>query len=273
MSQSYIPQNEDEKVTYTEIGGGAEFGHFYNMVAKNMGQSTDCRGNPYYAAGNWKTMKYHSALAGFSYAKTENRSQFKRSKYGINLYLGADTEKGVDTVLYKNIPIVAAEPFVSFDGRWVGFVAGLHLGAFHYVNILNEGSASNVGQLIYDVKTNYIFPSVSFRLGPYDILYMKGSLADHFPSASPLMFSEFSVGSGLGKTDGRNISIGISTVGRFISATYPLNDQYYASAFFGYTPGNSTYPPDSRSLFSIGLHHRFNYKTIRKMQTSVPAKP
>ena len=271
MSQSHIPQNKDEKVTYTEIGGGAEFGQFYNQVAKNIGQSTDCRGNPYYATSNFKTLKYNSALAGFSYAKMENRSAFKRTKYGVSLYFGADTEKGLDTVLRKSIPIIAAQPFVSFDGRWVGFGAGLHLGTFHYVNILTEGNSGNVGKMVFDVKTNYIYPSMSFRVGPYDILYMKACLADHFPSASPLMYSEISLGSGLGKTDGRNISFGYSTTGRFIAATYPLMDNYFASAFYGYTPKSSSDPIASRSLFSIGMHYRFNYKTVPKIRHPEPS--
>ncbi|NVO20769.1 MAG: prolipoprotein diacylglyceryl transferase [Bacteroidetes bacterium] len=263
MSQNYIPQNKEEKTTYTEIGGGIQFSKFYNTISTNLGQSSGCSGN-YYATGNPHEVKYNSLIAGGSWSKTEILGLYKRAHYGLNFYAGNDWEKGIDTSYNKSVPIFGAEPFVGFDGRWVGFSAGLHLGNFHYADLLTKSDNSNVGKIVGDVKNQYVFPSLSFRVGPYDLFYLETTLANHFPSPSPVMFSGVALGTGLGKTDGRTIKLGSSTAGYFAQAYYPIKENYFINTSIGYRNKGQYDDNASRTLISLGLLYRFNYKTIQR---------
>lgn len=265
LGQSYIPQNKNEKIIYTEIGGGLQFSEFYSTLATNVGKRTDCNGDPYYATENPFNVKYDSYTGGFSFAKTENRSKYNRFSYGFDAYFGMDKETGVDTVFSDKMAIVAAHPFISASGKWIGFSAGLHIGTFHYADILVKGSSDNVGKTVGGPRPLYVYPSASLRIGPSDVFYVEPFMAYHATAASPVMLGGIGVGTGLGKLDGRNIGIGYGTSGVFFKTMFPVKENLYLDGFITFRNNQN---PDidientSRFGMSIGVHHRFNYKTV-----------
>jgi prolipoprotein diacylglyceryltransferase len=266
LSQSYIPQNKNEKVTYIEIGGGMQFSQYYEVIQKNL-EKADCG----YVPGPSIVTKYNSYLGGVSIAKTENFSEYKKINYGLNAYFGADKGDGIDDSYSSKLANIAIQPYLSGSGRWIGFSAGFHLGVFHYADMETEFSDETVGEMVGGPKTLYIFPSFSLRLGPSDLFYAETSLADHFPSASPISLFGYGIGSGLGKSDGRNLGVGYGTTGMYLKTMLPIKQNYYLDGFVSFWPdtyneSNGYYNGENNSHFSIsvGLHHRFNYKTVAR---------
>lgn len=266
LSQSYIPQNKDEKIVYSETGGGLQFSQYYNDLARNMGESTDCDGNPYYVTGPpYHLLRYNSYMGGASFSKTENLSKYNRFSYGLNAYFGADKGVGVDSSFSKTLSNIAVQPNFTASSRWIGVSVGLHLGSFHYADWTTEASSKNVGEMVGGPKPLYVFPSISLRIGPPDIFYIEPFMASYFPSASPLMLGGISVGSGLGKIDGTNFGIGYGTSGVFFKTMFAVKENLYLDGFLSFRPNSiENYRMENNSRFglSVGLHHRFNYKTV-----------
>lgn len=273
MGQSYIPKYEDEKVKYTEIGGGVQIGRFYNTVVSNMGefnvQTINCEGDTITEIQTRylnNRIRNSSAIGGFSFAKGENLSFYKRKKYGINFSFGSDLGKGMDSVYKKTMPVLAAQPFFSYDGRIIGISAGVNLGSFHYANMLTKKPLLNEGDMSNEVKKVFFFPSFKFRIGPYDLYYAEGFVGNNFPSNIPMMQYGFSIGSGLGKVDGTNISLGTTSHLRFLKASLPIKEKYIIDAFYGIP--SSEYSNTKTYQFSISMHYRFNYQTVPVVHTT-----
>jgi prolipoprotein diacylglyceryltransferase len=266
MGQSYFPKSNDQKVTYTEIGGGVQIGRFYNTVVSNMGkysfQSINCDGdtitdyNTRYLNNN---IKNSSVIGGLSIARGENLSYYIRKKYGINFSFGSDLGRGIDSVYTKTMPVVTAQPFFSYDGRMIGFSVGVNVGLLHFANMLTENNLLNEGDISNEVKNVFFYPSLKFRVGPYDLIYAESFIGDNFPSAIPLMQYGISIGSGLGKVNGTNISLGATSHLRFLKASLPIKENYLFDAFYGRS--SSEYSNTKTNQFSISMHYRFNYKT------------
>lgn len=264
MGQSYIPKNKDEKVTYTEIGGGIQVSRFYNEIKISRGkfQGADCDGNPtYYTRYDRKNIRNNYISGSLSLAKTENLDMYRRFKYGTNLSFGSLKETGIDTTYNKNLLSLSAQPYLTYDTRYIGLTAGINLGQFQFSDLLTKNIDPPKGETIHEVKNQFIYPSLKLRFGPYDIIYAEGFLAHHFPSASPLMLYGIGIGSGLGRVDGTNIGYGYTGHINFLKASIPVNKNYFIDAFYGF-PVSSDMNYDKNSQFSIGIHYRFNYKTV-----------
>lgn len=262
MGQDYIPKDENEKVTFTEISWGVQTGQYYNMIAKNFGLGTDCDGNPAYMK-QYSWARYNSYTGGLAIAKTANLSKYKRTTTGLNAYFGYNREDCIDTIYRKSLPVVGIHPYFSAGGRWVGFSAGIHLGNFHFADEIDEeeADATNVGEILDEPRNLFFYPSLSLRIGPMDMLYIEPFLAEYFPSASPLMQGGVRIGTGLGKTDGRNIELGYSTAGYMINSMFPIKKNCFLSGSVNILPRGQFDKYNSRYNVSLGLHHRFNYKT------------
>jgi prolipoprotein diacylglyceryltransferase len=263
MSQDSIPSKRADEIVYTEIGGGMQFGKFYNTIYKNMGAHSSCNGSTYYATGNPKMMKYNSSLGAGSISQTKCLSKYKRFQYGLNIYFGNIGENGIDTVFHDSYRTFGLQPYLTYSGRWIGIGGGFHLGELQFANLVTKPNSSNINRMVGEMKKFKFFPSLYFRLGPYDIFYVDFNLSNHFPSASPLMFSSFSLGTGLGRTDGRLVSLGVSSAGYFGRAKVPVYKDLYVDALLGYTPkrGNEY---NVRSFFSLGINYRFNFKPLSR---------
>lgn len=270
LGQSYIPQSNDEKITYTEIGGGFQYSQYYNVLRTNLGQQegTICytiHPYTYYATGSPELVKYNSYMGGFSVAKTEIRSKYKRLSYGVDAYFGADKGENINSLYSTSLTNIAVHPFLSASGHWIGISTGLHLGTFHYADWTTEASAENVGDKVGGPQSLHIFPSLNWRIGPYDKFYFETFLASQFPSASPIMLGGFGIGSGLGKVDGTNIGLGYATSGVYFKSMFPLKENLYLDGFLSFMSNkyhNNEVDNSSRFGFSVGLHHRLNYKTV-----------
>jgi len=267
LGQSNIPQNKDEKVTYTEIGSGFQFSQYYNVVSTNLGLEEGylCTPYTYYATGSPKLVKYNSYMGGFSVAKTEIRSKYNRFSYGVDAYFGADKGEDINNLYNTSLTNIAVHPFISVSGRWTGISTGIHLGTFHYADWTTSASSDNVGEIVGEPRTLYIFPSLNWRIGPYDKFYLETFMASQFPSASPIMLGGFGFGSGLGKVDGTNIGIGYATSGLYFKSMFPVKENLYLDGFLSFRSNTySSEEVDNSSRFglSVGVHHRFNYKTV-----------
>jgi hypothetical protein len=272
MGQSYIPKDINEKIKYTEIGGGIQIGRFYNTVVSNMGtissQTINCDGDtitenvPLYL---YNHIKNSSVIGGLSIARGENLSYYKRKKYGVNFSLGSGIGKGMDSVYNKKMPVLAAQPFFSYDGRIIGISAGVNMGMMHFANKLTGKSLPTEGNMSEEVRKIYFYPSAKFRVGPYDLFYAEGFVGNNFPSTIPMMPYGFSIGSGLGKVDGTNINLGATPHLRYLRASLPIKENYIIDAFYGIP--SDEYANTKTYQFSISMHYRFNYKTVPVVST------
>ncbi len=62
-----------------------------------------------------------------------------------------------------------------------------------------------------------------------------------------------SVGSGLGKTDGRNVELGLYDNGAYLKFAYPIKNIVVVEALYGNSFSSGA---DAASLFSIGATYR-----------------
>lgn len=261
MSQKYIPEKENEKVVYTEIGGGFATSHFFNEIGTSSRMS-DCDGNIYYGLDNSRYLEYHSYTGGLSYMRCENLDTYKRQKYGVNSFFGTDREH--DPMMGdKSWPIFGIQPKYAIDSKWFGVNIGLLAGNFHYADLVHKPSAENKGRTANQLRKLYVLPSGSLRVGPYDTFFFEFAFAEYFPSSSPLMLFKGSCGSGLGKTDGRYLKLGGGSTGLIAELAMPVNEHTFFDANYGFLPSMSD-QYSARSTFSVGVHYRFNYKTVSK---------
>jgi hypothetical protein len=264
---------------FSEIGGGLQSGQFYNNIRTNIGQGR-CSENSdsYYTLYRDNLIKNNFTMGGLSLARAENLSLYRGTKYGVNLSFGEDKETGVDTAYNKTLPFITAQPYFTYNTRYFGLTAVILLGTFHFADILTKDETLQLGETVNEVKRQHIYPSATLRVGPINVIYLEGFLANHFPSGAPLMQYGLSLGSGLGRVDGTNISTGITPqlnyngngnipALMFLKASVPIKQNYFIDAFYGYSPyeylpaqGNKS--TTTISQFSIGMRYRFNYKTV-----------
>jgi len=152
-------------------------------------------------------------------------------------------------------------PYLQYDWKGVGFGVGFHLGSLRYATIDASASNMTVGEWENANNEYFFYPQCHLRLGPYQYFYIEGNLTNHFPSSSPMPFYSFGIGSGMGKVNGTKIGIGYSDAGYYLQAIYPIKERYVLEAFYA-DQFKSGY--DTRRLFSVGFHYRFNFKTVPK---------
>ena len=275
MGQGYLPEYDKKKTTYTEIGGGVQISRFYQNVSTYLGQyeGTDCDGNTVWGPNyRYNGMRHNGLTGSLTIKQNQVLGLYDRFGYGISLTGGADKVAGTDTLFSKKLPIVSVRPFLSYDSWFFGFSAGFLAGRYHFATINHDQKSGQTGQFSDDIKKQHLWPSLSVRIGPSDIAYVEGYVADHIMSASPMLPYGLNIGSGLGRTDGTNVAVGISTELIYLKAYLPVKENYYVSSFFGWWTEDNLYsgkglPANSNSYqFSLGLHYRFNYKEI-------PGKP
>jgi len=271
MSQTYIPKNIDEKVTYTEIGVGGMISTYSQVVRQYEGTGSGCFG-PTYSWSDGDTRKYSTYLAGLQLSHHEILSKYKRFTFRGSGFLAMDDVSSLDNDYECNEMTFGLNPYVQFDWRYFGFGTGLHLGSLRYAEIDVSGSKMAVGEW-ENKKGEYIFnPQFHMRLGPHDIFYIEGNIANHFPSSSPMPFYMAGIGTGLGRVNGTKIGAGYSDAGYYFQAIYPFKEKYVLEAFYAdqFKPGDDIhYSSESYAtrMFSFGFHYRFNFKTVPKKKS------
>lgn len=255
MGQTYIP-SKNEKITFTETGGSLQIGNFIKEVGQAQ-ESTDCDGKPIMLPSNVEEVRYHTVGAAFNYAKITQKSEFRENRAGINGFLGYSGAKS--SVVDEVLPYFALQPNIGSKGRYAGIDAGLLFGYFHFNSIENGLKNASVGEVVGNPKGLYIHPSISFFVGPYDLIYLKYSHAFSRFSPVPGLSDMIVLGSGLGKTDGRYLEVGYSTSGYTGQLSLPIKKNTMLNI-----SGNYINEPDrvlNRSLFSVGMTWRLKYQT------------
>ncbi len=87
-------------------------------------------------------------------------------------------------------------------------------------------------------------------------------------SPIPGLSAFFTVGSGMGKTDGRFIEFGRGTSGYTGQFSLPVNQNTFIN-FSGNYEDKRSYSEDQKYFFGLGISHRFNYKNKKDTINSV----
>jgi len=260
MSQTYLPENDDEKVTYTEIGAGGMISTYSQLVRKYEGTGSTCLGpRAYWSAG--VNRKYSTYLVGMQISHHENISKYKRLTFKGGGFFGRDNISSLYNDYESKETTWGIGPYLQYDWKGVGFGVGFHLGSLRYATIDASASNMTVGEWENANNEYFFYPQCHLRLGPYQYFYIEGNLTNHFPSSSPMPYYSFGIGSGMGKVNGTKIGIGYSDAGYYLQAIYPIKERYVLEAFYA-DQFKSGY--DTRRLFSVGFHYRFNFKTVPK---------
>jgi phosphatidylglycerol:prolipoprotein diacylglycerol transferase len=282
MSQTYIPQNAGEKIKYKEISIGGIAGA-YNTSFKKMMQVwvppyeyQDCGGDTVIYPGHYdnilglpQKLRHQSYVGSAGITFHEVRSKYRRSEWGFYVFGGNETESLSDGSYQKKNLILGINPSFRFDWKWIGFGYGFYAGTFRFSQFR---SSENTGAGSQEIVRNLpFFPQLSFRVGPYDILFAEVNLNRQFPSGSPLQLLRFGLGTGFGKTDGTRLGIGYSTTGFYGETYIPIKEKFAIEASYA-----NTLQPDMKAAwcFSLGLHYRFDFKTakvtVREKKEPIP---
>jgi len=149
--------------------------------------------------------------------------------FGGNLFFGKD--KG-----FEDKTMIAISPFARFNNKFSAFGFGGHLGAFSINGELGSGIQ--------------FYPQLDLRLGYMKYFYAEARIGDHFPSPFPTQTVKFGIGSGLGKTDGSSISVGLSNLGFYIEPQWVLENGSIVHPFIAYL--------DSDNIqIGFTFHYRF----------------
>jgi prolipoprotein diacylglyceryltransferase len=276
MSQALVP-DEFNWVTYKENSFGTMIGSYYKYVER-LDEYGEC--GP--GTSDEHERKYFFNTTAYGVSKHLIKDTYKSIGYGSNFYIGFQAKTRVSNSEGEGADFIfGINPYGSFKSKFFGIDGGIHLGYFKYAIIDKDISERNEGEYIHAPADLVIFPQMMLRFGTLDIFYLEAKLAGHFPSSSPMPLVEAGIATGLGRMDGRKIGFGITDVGypeseesydegnNFIGiygvAVIPLKKGYlleasYADNFIGGAAGGR--------VFSIGFHHRFDYK----YETPVPKK-
>jgi len=260
MSQTFLPENEDEKVTYTEVGVGGMTSTYSEFVRKYLGTSSSCLG----PVASWSDEEYHkysTYSVGLQFSYHEILNQYRRFTFRGTAFFGTDKVSSLDLDYEYNETTFGVSPYLQCDWRYFGFGLGFHLGSLRYAAIDVSSSKMEVGEW-ENQKAEYIFyPQCHLRLGSLQYFFVEGNLTNHFPSSSPMPYYSFGIGTGIGKVNGTKIGVGYSDAGYYLQTIYPIKEKYVIEAFYADQFKSGI---DTRRMFSFGFHYRFNFKTVSK---------
>lgn len=247
MGQSLpVTDKEEGWESFHSFGVGGTFGSFnqaarYNEYQGSCGPSYDMK---YYE------QSYGTATLNYQYTKQKG---FISRTYGGSLIGGIVKEDEIDFPYSATHYIIGLHPYMDFNARWIGMGFGASIGYLNYIPTTPIDES-----IIYSgIKTFPILPSFKFRLGPYDIINLEYKFLDEFPSQLPFPTHQLSLGTGLGRTNGSGIRIGLTPPeeGFFISANALIDNSFMIQAKLIHT--SPTYADGSNSsFFSFGFSYR-----------------
>lgn len=253
MAQTNLSDEKKEnKITFDELGFTGIFGNYGENLKR---VSTDDCGNKYYEGFGSQQNNFYQA--GIDYSHNQWKGKDLKKGYGIGFFLG-DKSSRIETDSPPKSSFILS-PYIYYDKHLFGFKGGLLIGQF----TLNISSARakyhNNGEIVSsDYRALNIFPSISLRVGPKDILFGEFSMPNPGTTVTPYPLFQFGLGSGLGKTNGTKISAGYCFNGLYSELYYPLWKiivirAYYASNF---ASGN-----ELKRVFSVGVNFRIYPKS------------
>ena len=240
--------------TYRTLSVGLASGSLYN--SHDIGTGSGC--------GRVSQTEYFEqgySLYGVGYAKTQfNPVNESSLTHGLRLVAGTHEETRISDRRDNNMRIVGLTPYVSWDTRVIGLGVGLHMGSLGIIteNLEVEADARRPESGTTRV---FIYPQLSLRVGPSDIIFVDFHLANHFPSALPGLRFMTGLGSSFGMDTGFMMRTGISSHGYYANAMFPLGGNFL---FEPTLVLGRPYLDRQRSnfQFSVGLHYRFGHARV-----------
>ena len=254
MAQKSSTTGSDDRVIFTSAGFIGTAGKYAEGLYRISGQYIEggCM-----EPGYWKTdtnyigktsRTFYQGGIDFYYNKWKGK--YKKLKFGGRLSIGSET--GDIKEDHPSSFVFVVNPSIGMDWRWFGFNAGLAVGQMKLP--LGVGSTNqHSGEIISSEYRNfYVCPTIDLRVGPYDIIYFDLGTPVLFPSTYDMF--HMSIGSGLGKTDGRKLEIGMFDNGGYIKFAYPIKNKIVVEALYG---DNFLSGIESERVVSIGASYRF----------------
>lgn len=273
MSQTYLPKNKEEKVTYLEINATGLYSQYSNLVRQYLGTTTttstgtDCDGNPTTNTNTVQNftephqLRFSSYQAGLELNYTVVKCKYTRVQLKGRGFYGKVKAKDLATGNYFFETTYGVGPYFQFDWRPIGFGLGFQVGKFWFVDDYSYNSAMVPGEYEYVPFTTDFYPQTHLRVGPYDIVYGEGRISTLFPTGNQMPYYVVGLGTGFGKVDGSNLFAGYTESGFLLEGTLPIKEKYLIS---GLVSNNFQSQPDERYVFTLGFKYRFNFKTQPK---------
>lgn len=253
--------NEDEQIIFTDAGIIGMFGSYYEDVSrvKKVYVPGDCNHLAHYSTTleSLGTSKKEFWQTGLDISYNKWTGKYKKYSIGAMGFIGNET--GLYSNNYPHNMSFGVSPYVNFGWRYFGFGAGFSLGQMK-LPIGNKPLISyNGGEIITtDYNNVYVFPAFNVRLGLEDILFAEASFPGMFPSSVPNAMFKAGLGSGLGKRNGTKVSIGYCS-GLYAQVVYPIKNTFVLEAMYA---DNFVSGIDQNRILSVGVHYKFNTKTL-----------
>lgn len=249
-------QTDSTKVSYKRLDIGGSFGSFINEIRFNPRQG-QCGGTSY--SSEFYENTYSLGGAGLSQVSINKKGM---TTYGINLHAGSISSTRLSTNEKESNFIFGANPFIKYDGNWVGIGAGFTAGNLkqNKEDKINESSAPDAH------KDYHLLPEFYFRFGRPEYIDIDINRGFLFPSAYPSLQSRISVGSGFGNKRDYGLRVGriYPVESNFISAEGLINKQFGLKLMYIFKGNNDFEDPnfslDNKGKFVFGLNYRFDYK-------------
>jgi prolipoprotein diacylglyceryltransferase len=266
MGQSYIPQDEKEKVTFTELGVAGMYARYSEVIRQFQGEyPSDC-GGVGYMYSEPKEVRYSNYQGGFQVSYVTVKDKYTRSLFRGSAFVASDRVYDITNSKYYNETTFGFSPYMQFDWLPVGFGIGVQFGRFRYAELEKNGSQLDRGDWENATNEYNIFIQQHLRFGPYHIAFVEGNLSNFFPSGTPMPLWSIGLGTGLGRVDGTRLVTGFSDAGIYMEGVLPFRERYLLTGFAAY---NFKQDLESRTVLSLGFRYRFNFKTALKNKYKV----
>lgn len=262
ITSQTIPQSGSDStqvIQTKKISFGLTGGTFENSLSKVIGKTSD-------GCDQYKTeyFKQKSIVGGAGFSVKKEYPEKKYSKYyGVNVYLGQNTEIiRSDGSESKNL-LFGVNPYLKYETNWLGVGGGIHVG-----NLLFPISQNNYsGDFTTGMVKTPVFSQLYLRFGPKRYIFADYHLADQFISPFPAYYQQLGLGSSLGFRNETNLRVGI--LNPFSWDSHSSSFDYYFSAYIPINKEISIEPillfsGDSNTQFSIGFHYNLNTKSYNQ---------
>ncbi|UKM64038.2 prolipoprotein diacylglyceryl transferase [Flavobacteriaceae bacterium GSB9] len=253
-----IPNQTSKIKQYNRIDIGSSLGNFINEVKFNPQETQNACGtsNTSYSTAHFKQV-YQIAGAGYSQVTIEGN---KTKTLGINLSGGNIKSTILETNDSQSEFIFAVNPYMKWDGKWIGGGLGLQLGKLH----INKDETIDIGDVEDGPKDYYIRPEFYLRFGQRKYLDVDYNYGFMMPSAYPTLYSRSSIGSALGLSQDYSFRYGHiwNLDSDFVSAEALLTDQLGVNLMYVFKENNfSSLDDEASGKFVFSLNYRFGNKT------------
>jgi prolipoprotein diacylglyceryltransferase len=214
-------------------------------LGKYQNSSHEICNNTYY--------KHNIAIANINYSNTRTRvdKPYRWREMGIKMYVGIDNVQSFDNYnhdyntmytskMVTNQMNIGLNPYLKYNYKYIGFSTGLLISS--YANFP-----------LFDVP---VIPQLNLRLGPEDLIYVKGDLFPSSITGVELPILSTSIGSGLGAYNNNYVELGYG-ISDFSDNVVLLSGSFLYSDKIKIRP-SIIYGNDNNTVFSMGLVYRFD---------------